>query len=253
VFLAEISTDPAAGVGVFAALAAGVVSFLSPCVLPLVPGYLSAVTGVSAAELDSAGWRRVLGPSLLFVASFSAIFIALGLTATGLGSFLQDHEELLTKISGALIVAMGVLFVASLFVVRLNREWHVDALLDRAGKGGPIVAGAAFAIAWTPCIGPTLGAILSAASLTDSAGRGAFLLAVYSAGLAIPFLLTAVAFSRMTTAFAVVKRHYQAIVAGGGLILIAMGVLIWTGELTQLNIEAQRWLSGLGLDFWNSV
>jgi cytochrome c-type biogenesis protein len=253
VFLAEISTDPAAGVGIFAALAAGVVSFLSPCVLPLVPGYLSAVSGVSASELDSAGWRRVLGPSLLFVASFSAIFVLLGLTATGLGSTLQDHEQLLTRVAAALIVALGVFFVASLFVARLNREWHVDALLERAGKGGPLVAGAAFAIAWTPCIGPTLGAILTAASLTDSAGRGAFLLAVYSAGLAIPFLLTAVAFSRMTTAFAVVKRHYQVIVASGGVILIAMGVLIWTGELTQLNAEAQRLLSELGLDFWNSV
>jgi len=253
VILAEISTDPAAGVGILAALAAGVVSFLSPCVLPLVPGYLSAVSGVSAAELDDADWRRVLGPSLLFVASFSAIFIALGLSATALGSTLQDHKDLLTKISGALIVAMGVLFVASLFVTRLNREWHVDALLERAGKGGPIVAGAAFAIAWTPCIGPTLGAILSAASLTDSAARGAFLLAVYSAGLAIPFLLTAVAFSRMTSAFAVVKRHYQAIVATGGAILIVMGVLIWTGELFQLNVEAQKWLSSLGLDFWNAV
>ncbi len=146
---------------------------------------------------------------------------------------------------------MGVLFVASLFITRLNREWHVDALLERAGRGGPIVAGAAFAIAWTPCIGPTLGAILSAASLSGSAGRGAFLLAVYSAGLAIPFLLTAVAFSRMTSAFAAVKRHYQAIVATGGLVLIAMGVLIWSGELTRLNIEAQSWLSGLGLEFWN--
>lgn len=250
---AAVSPDPAAGVGIFAALAAGVVSFLSPCVLPLVPGYLSAVSGVSASELEDAGWRRVLGPSLLFVASFSAIFIVLGLTATGLGSVLQEHETLLTKLAGALIVAMGVLFVASLFVARLNREWHVDALLERAGRGGPVVAGAAFAIAWTPCIGPTLGAILTAASLTDSAGRGAFLLAVYSAGLAIPFLLTAVAFSRMTTAFAVVKRHYQAIVATGGVILIAMGVLIWTGELTQLNAEAQRWLSELGLDFWNEV
>jgi cytochrome c-type biogenesis protein len=253
VFLAEISTDPAAGVGIFAALAAGVVSFLSPCVLPLVPGYLSAVSGVSASELESAGWRRVLGPSLLFVASFSAIFIALGLTATGLGSTLNEHEELLSKIAAALIVAMGVFFVASLFIVRLNREWHVEALLDRAGKGGPVVAGAAFAIAWTPCIGPTLGAILTAASLTDSAARGAFLLAVYSAGLAIPFLLTAVAFSRMTTAFAVVKRHYQLIVATGGVILIAMGVLIWTDQLTQLNSEAQSWLSGLGLDFWSDV
>jgi cytochrome c-type biogenesis protein len=253
VVLAELSTDPAAGVGIFAALAAGVVSFLSPCVLPLVPGYLSAVSGVSAAELETAGWRRILGPSLLFVASFSAIFIALGLTATGLGSTLHEHEQLLTKISGALIVAMGVLFVASLFVTRLNREWHVDALMERAGKGGPLVAGAAFAIAWTPCIGPTLGAILSAASLSDSAGRGAFLLAVYSAGLAIPFLLTAIAFSRATTAFTVVKRHYQAIVAVGGLILIAMGILIWTGQLTQLNADAQSWLSGLGLDFWSSV
>jgi cytochrome c-type biogenesis protein len=253
VFLAEISTDPAAGVGIFAALAAGVVSFLSPCVLPLVPGYLSAVSGVSASELESAGWRRVLGPSLLFVASFSAIFIVLGLSATGLGSTLQDHEDLLTKISAALIVAMGILFVASLFITRLNREWHVEALLERAGKGGPLVAGAAFAIAWTPCIGPTLGAILSAASLTGSAGHGALLLAVYSAGLAIPFLLTAVAFSRMTTAFAVVKRHYQAIVATGGLILIAMGILIWTDQLTQLNIEAERWMSNLGLDFLNEV
>lgn len=248
-----VSTDPASGVGILAALAAGIVSFLSPCVLPLVPGYLSAVSGVSANELENAGWRRVLGPSLLFVASFSTIFILLGLTATGLGSALQDHKELLTKISGALIIAMGLLFVGSLFITRLNREWHVDALLERAGRGGPIVAGAAFAIAWTPCIGPTLGAILSAASLSDSAGRGAFLLAVYSAGLAIPFILTAVAFSQMTTAFAVVKRHYQAIVAVGGLILIAMGVLIWTGELFQLNIEAQNWLSGLGLDFWNEV
>jgi len=248
-----VSTDPASGVGIFAALAAGIVSFLSPCVLPLVPGYLSAVTGVSAAELDDAGWRRVLGPSLLFVASFSMIFILLGLTATGLGSFLDENKQLLTKISAVLIIAMGLLFVSSLFITRLNREWHVDALLERAGKGGPIVAGAAFAIAWTPCIGPTLGAILSAAALTGSAGRGAFLLAVYSAGLAIPFLLTALAFSQMTTAFAVVKRHYQAIVAVGGLILIAMGVLIWTGELFQLNIEAQNWLEKTGIDFWNSV
>jgi cytochrome c-type biogenesis protein len=253
VVFAEVSTDPAAGVGILAALAAGVVSFLSPCVLPLVPGYLSAVSGVSANELESAGWRRVLGPSLLFVASFSAIFILLGLTATGLGSLLQDHKELLEKIAAALIIAMGLLFVSSLFVTRLNQEWHVDALLDRAGKGGPIVAGAAFAIAWTPCIGPTLGAILGAASLSGSAGHGAVLLAVYSAGLAIPFLLTAVAFSQMTTAFAVVKRHYQAIVAVGGLILIAMGVLIWTGELSQLNTEVINWMESLGLDFFNEV
>ena len=229
------------------------VSFLSPCVLPLVPGYLSAVSGVSVDELDENGWRKVLVPSLIFCASFSAIFILMGLSATKLGSILNDHRDLLEKISGALIILMGVLFIASFFVLRLNREWHFDALMAKAGKGGPIVAGAAFAIAWTPCIGPTLGAILSAASLSDSAARGAFLLAVYSAGLAIPFLVTAVAFNRMTTAFAVVKRHYNVIIAVGGIILIAMGILIWTGEFFRLNIEIQNWMTDLGLDFWNDV
>jgi cytochrome c-type biogenesis protein len=243
-----MESDPASGIGILAALGAGLVSFLSPCVLPLVPGYLSAVTGVSVAELDSADWRRVLVPSLVFVGSFSTIFILLGLGATGVGQALQEHRDTLETISGVLIIAMGVLFVSSLFVVRLNREWHVDALLSRAGKGGPVVAGMAFAIAWTPCIGPTLGAILSAASLSSSAAHGALLLAVYSAGLAIPFLATALAFSRLTTAFATVKRHYAAIMAVGGGILIVMGVLILTGDFTQLNIQAQKLTTNLGLN-----
>jgi cytochrome c-type biogenesis protein len=239
--------DPAAGIGVLTALAAGIVSFLSPCVLPLVPGYLSTVTGVT--DLERAGWREVLIPSLLFVASFSAIFIALGVTATGLGSFLQDNRELLNKISAVLIILMGVLLIASLFITRLNAEWRLEGLMERAGSGGPIVVGAAFAFAWTPCIGPTLGAILTAASTSGSAGHGAALLAVYSAGLAIPFIATALAFSRMTSAFAIVKRHYPVIMATGGVILIAFGILIWTDELFRLNNDAQRWLDGLGLDF----
>jgi cytochrome c-type biogenesis protein len=248
VILADISGDPGTGVGLLAALAAGVISFLSPCVLPLVPGYLSAVTGVSAAELDDADWRSVIPPALTFVASFSFIFIILGLTATGLGSFLSENKPLLTQISGWLIIAMGVLFVGSLFFTALNKEWHVEALLSRAGKGGPIVAGMAFAIAWSPCIGPTLGAILSVAAAEGSAARGALLLAVYSAGLAIPFLVTALAFSRMAAAFTVIKRHYQAIVVVGGVILIVMGILIVTGEFKQLNIQAQSWSSNLGLE-----
>jgi cytochrome c-type biogenesis protein len=253
VILAAASTNPAAGVGILAALGAGLVSFLSPCVLPLVPGYLSAVTGVSANDLERADWRRVLGPSLLFVASFSAIFIAFGLTATALGSSLQSNRLTLEKISGVLIIAMGIFFVAAAFVPALNREWHVDALMARAGKGGPIVAGAAFAIAWSPCIGPTLGAILSAAALSGSAGRGAFLLAVYSAGLAIPFLLTSLAFGRMTTAFGWIKRHYRAVITAGGVVLVAMGVLILTGEYFRLNIEAQRLLNDLGLNVSNDL
>ncbi|MEX0620126.1 MAG: cytochrome c biogenesis protein CcdA [Solirubrobacterales bacterium] len=245
------STDPAAGIGLIAALLAGIVSFLSPCVLPLVPGYLSAVSGVSVEDLDDADWRRVMVPALFFVGSFSAIFILLGLTATRIGSALSDHRELLDKVAAAVIILMGVLFIASFFVVKLNREWRPEALIHRAGKGGPMVAGAAFAIAWTPCIGPTLGAILSAASLTGSALRGGLLLAVYSAGLAIPFLLTALAFGRMTTAFAVVRRHYGAIIAIGGVILIVMGVLIWTGEIYRINIEIQSWMTDLGIDFWS--
>jgi hypothetical protein len=136
---------------------------------------------------------------------------------------------------------MGGLFVASMFVTRLNREWRVRTLMDRAGSGGPVVAGAAFAIAWTPCVGPTLAAILSAAALTHSAASGAYLLAFYSAGLAIPFLITALAFSRATTAFAFVKRHYSAIIATGGVILIGMGILVLTGEL-------QRAPAGVGLE-----
>jgi cytochrome c-type biogenesis protein len=233
-------TDPAAGVGVLAALAAGLVSFLSPCVLPLVPGYLSAVTGVSPNELERSGWRVVLGPSLIFIASFSAIFIVLGLTATGIGQVLQENRQLLNR-------------VAATFIGRLNREWHVDALMARAGRGGPVVAGGAFAIAWTPCVGPTLAAILSAAALSESAAHGALLLGFYSAGLGIPFLLTALAFSRATTTFQAVKRHYSAIIAAGGLILVAMGVLILTGELFRLNIEAQKLLDDFGLNFFSEV
>jgi cytochrome c-type biogenesis protein len=209
--------------------------------------------GVAPAELERAGKRRVLIPSLLFVSSFSAIFVLLGVGATLLGSSFAIHRQLLDKIAAALIIALGAFFVASLFITRLNREWHIDSLLARAGRGGPLVAGAAFAVAWTPCVGPTLGAILSAAALSSSAAHGAVLLAFYSAGLAIPFLATALAFEQMSAMFAVVKRHFRVLIAVAGMVLIAMGVLIWTGELFQLNIQVQRALEGSGIDFFNSV
>ena len=130
--------DPISGADVPVAFVAGLVSFLSPCVLPLVPGYLPAVTGVSVTEIERADWRRVLGPSLLFIASFSTVFILLGLTATALGQTLRDNQDLLTDIGAVLLIVMGVLFIAATYVDRLNREWHVEALLARAGKGGPI-------------------------------------------------------------------------------------------------------------------
>jgi cytochrome c-type biogenesis protein len=242
-----LAAGDAAGVGFLTALGAGFISFLSPCVLPLVPGYLATVTGMNVADLDRADWKRVVAPSLLFIASFSAIFILLGLGATSLGQTLTDHRDTLTKVAGILMIVMGVLFVASMFVLRLNRDWHVDALLKRAGTGGPIVAGAAFAIAWTPCLGPTLGAILGLAATSDSTAHGAWLLAVYSAGLGIPFLLTAIAFDRATTVFDTVKRHYPLVIGIGGVILIATGILILTDAFTDINTWAQRATSDLGI------
>jgi cytochrome c-type biogenesis protein len=240
---------------VIAAFAVGFVSFVSPCVLPLVPGYISAVSGVSVTDLRS-GQRdlgRVLVPAAIFCLSFTVMFVALGMTATGLGSTLRDHKDTLNKVAGALIIAMGVFFVLTPFVPRLNREWRPDALIRRAGAGGPIIAGLAFAVAWTPCVGPTLASILAAASTSSTVGHGGVLLAFYSAGLAIPFLITAIAFDRATTAFRWIRDHYLLVTGISGCVLVTMGVLILTGELTRLNTEAQQWLSSLGLDFLYKV
>jgi len=240
--------DPVSSIGIPVAFGAGLISFLSPCVLPLVPGYISAVAGVSPAEVRA---RRVLGPSLAFVLSFSAIFIALGLIGQqALHGAVTGPTAL--KVCGAIVVVMGVLFVLAPFVPLLSREWHVGRLMERAGRGGPVLTGAAFALAWTPCTGPTLGAILTAAGLSGSAAHGAFLLAVYCAGLGIPFLITGLAFGKATTAFAVIKRNYVVVIGLGGVVLIAMGVLIWTGEFTQLNITVSHWLQSLGLPDFNA-
>ena len=240
--------DPASGIGIPVAFGAGLISFLSPCVLPLVPGYISAVAGVAPGEISA---RRVIGPCLMFVASFSVIFIALGLVGQqALHSALTGPAAL--KVSGGLIIAMGVIFVLSPFVPFFSREWHVDALMQRAGRGAPILTGAAFALAWTPCTGPTLGAIVTAAGASNSVAHGAILLAVYCAGLAVPFLIVGLAFGTATSALAVVKRHYPVVIGVGGLVLIGMGVLIWTGEFTQLNITVNHWLQTLGLPDLNS-
>jgi cytochrome c-type biogenesis protein len=240
--------DPASGIGIPVAFGAGLISFLSPCVLPLVPGYISSVAGVTPGEIRAS---RVLGPSLMFVASFSAIFIALGLLSEqALHGALTGPAAM--KISGAVIVAMGVLFVLAPFVPRLGREWHVERLTSRAGKGGPIITGAAFALAWTPCTGPTLGAIITAAGASHSAAHGAFLLAVYCAGLGVPFLITGLAFGKATSAFSVIKRHYPIVIGAGGAVLIGMGILIWTGEFTQLNVTVSHWLQTLHLPNFNS-
>lgn len=238
---------------VLLAFAAGLVSFVSPCCLPLVPGYLATVSGTATSDLGRRVDPRVVGRSVIFVSTFSLIFILLGLGATAIGSFLFDNQPTLNKVSGIAIIAMGLLFVGSVFVTRLNYEWRPERLVRRAGKGGPVVAGAAFAIAWTPCVGPTLGAILGLAATTSGTAHGALLLSAYSAGLALPFLFSAVAFHAATDAFGFFKRHYAAVQAGSGALLVGMGVLVLTGELFRLNIQAQHLLSHYGLNFFQGV
>jgi cytochrome c-type biogenesis protein len=247
------SSDTATGVGIPLALTAGLVSFLSPCVLPLVPGYLSTVAGVSPAEIADTKRRKMLIPSLLFIAGFSIVFILMGLAATAIGSTLDTNRGTLERAAGALIVVMGVAFLASPFTSALPLSWRPRSKLLAdlrlaAGRGGPLLIGAAFAIAWTPCTSITLGAITAQAAVAGSEAHGALLLAVYSAGLAIPFLLLTLAFERVTGALAVVKRHFPVVIGLGGAVMIALGLLILTGEFTVLNSQANSLLHGTGLD-----
>jgi len=235
------------------AFAAGAISFVSPCVLPLVPGYLATIGGTDPARLGQRLDPRVVRRSLAFVATFSSLFILLGLGATALGSVLATSRPTLDTIAGVAIIFMGTLFVGSVFVARLNREWRLPGLITRARRGRPIVAGAAFALAWTPCIGPTLGAILGLAATTQGTGRGAALLGAYAAGLALPFLFSAMAFNAATRAFGFFRRHYASIQVGSGAVLIAMGVLVLTGELFRLNVQAQQLLEHFGLNLFQSV
>ena len=165
----------------------------------------------------------MLGPAILFCLSFTVMFVALGMTATGFGSALQDHRRLLQQIAGVVLVLLGLLFIATLFVNRLNREWRPESLLARASTGGPIVAGLAFAVAWLPCTGPTLGAILTAAGTEDSVGQGGVLLAFYALGLAVPFILSALAFSSVSGFFRFFRDHYSAITVVSGLVLVIDG------------------------------
>jgi cytochrome c-type biogenesis protein len=236
---------------VIAAFAVGFISFVSPCVLPLVPGYLSAVSGVSIADMRSGEHKlsAILWPAAIFCLSFTIMFVALGMTATSIGSTLRDSKQTLDRVAGVVILAMGVFFLLTPFVPKLSREWRPDALISRAGAGGPVIAGLAFAIAWTPCVGPTLASILAAASASNTVGHGGVLLAFYSLGLAVPFMLTAMAFDRATTAFRWIRTRYMLVTAVSGAILVFMGVLMLTGELTRLNIQAQALLQDLGLDF----
>jgi len=236
-----------------AAFVGGVISFLSPCVLPLVPAYLSIITGLDVAEVQAGSRRhraRIVRDTGFFVLGFGTVFVLLGLSATALGGVLFDNQVLLTRLSGLLVVAMALFLVASVLVKSpwLYRELRPHPNPSRLGPFTAPVLGAAFAFGWTPCIGPVLGSVLAIAAADGSTSRGGLLLAVYSAGLAVPFLATGLAFARMTRAFAVVRRHFGALVLGSATLLAFSGVLLTFNRLTWVTSQLQQGLSAIGLD-----
>ncbi len=232
---------------------AGTVSFLSPCVIPLVPGYLSYVTGISSEGLQVAGavqTKRVLWQSLLFVLGFTIVFVALGASASAVGAWLGRYRFLLNRISGAFIILMGLYLLGILrmgFVAR-ERRFRVEGL--KGGVLGPALVGGAFAFAWTPCIGPILASILLYAGAVGTVKTGALLLLVYAFGLGLPFILTGLAFTRAVRALRWLQRVSRPLEAASGLTLAAVGVLLFTNKMFYVSIWAQRAFARLGLDLW---
>ncbi len=225
-------------------------SFLGPCVLPLIPGYLSFISGFSLDELSNQNTERrgrVLAASTLFVLGFSLIFIFMGASASYVGSFLLSYRSLFNKLAGVLIIIFGLSLIG-LFKLPFFQGGGVNAKIKPRGPLSTIVLGMAFAVAWTPCIGPILTAILTYAGSTGTVSTGMALLAVYSLGLGIPFILTGLLFSRFLVAFGWVRKHYRAISVISGLLMIAMGVLLLTNQIVYVN----SWLRGLqSSPFWN--
>ncbi|RLL51539.1 cytochrome c biogenesis protein CcdA [Mariprofundus sp. EBB-1] len=234
------------------ALLAGLLSFLSPCVLPLVPAYLSYISGVSVDELRqhdeaSAGVRRrALMQSLWFVSGFSLVFIALGASATLLGQWMLSHMDMLGKVAGAIIVVFGLHYTGLIRIQLLMMDARFDAGGVNSNKGiGALILGSAFAFGWTPCIGPILGAILAVAGSQTNMLNGIFLLLAYSLGLAIPFLLAALAtdsFLRWSQGF---KRHLAIIEKISGVLLIAVGLLIFFGSFSVISAWLIDWFPAL--------
>lgn len=212
------------------ALLAGLVSFVSPCVLPLLPVYLSFISGVGVADLGGHR-RRLLGASLLFVAGFSLVFVLMGAGAGSIGRLLIEYREQLQFVAGAFIVLSGLVVAG---VVRLPRM-SSKIVPRHAGAGAALFTGAALAIGWTPCVGYVLGAILSMAASSQSVWSGAALLLVYSIGLGIPFVLAALAFDWMNDRLALVKRHMKAVQIVAGVLLVAFGLLLMFGVLEELS------------------
>ncbi|MGW0332361.1 cytochrome c biogenesis CcdA family protein [Streptomyces sp. NPDC003011] len=224
------------------ALLGGLVSFFSPCVLPLVPGYLSYVTGVTGTDLAEARRGRMVAGASLFVLGFTAVFVSGGALFGYFGATLQEEKGVLTKVLGALMILMGVFFMGMMpWLTQREFRFHKRPV---AGLVGAPVLGALFGIGWTPCIGPTLASVVALSANQASAGRGAILTVAYCLGLGIPFVLAAVAFRKALGAFGWVKRHYVWVMRLGGTMMIVTGVLLLTGAWDHIVSEMQTWSNG---------
>jgi cytochrome c-type biogenesis protein len=244
---ADIADHGALLVAIPVALVAGLVSFLSPCVLPLVPGYLSYVTGLSGAELagaDSGGRPRrgrVLLGSLLFVLGFAVVFVTYGVLAGLLGNVLTRNLDIVIRVLGLFTIGMGLVFMGALgWLPGVNRDVRIHRL-PTAGLAGAPVLGLVFGLGWTPCLGPTAGAVVTLMLDSASAGRGAVLGLAYCLGIGIPFIVAGVAFNRAASALAVVKRHYALVTRTGGAFLVLLGLLqvsgVWNAFILWMQVR----------------
>ncbi|MDQ6875585.1 MAG: cytochrome c biogenesis protein CcdA [Actinomycetota bacterium] len=246
-FASTVTSGPL--VAAFAvAVLAGVVSFVSPCVLPLVPGYLSYVTGLSGADLDAPDQQgrlrvrgRILLGSVLFVLGFTAVFVAYGALFGGLGRALLVHQAVIQQVVGAVIVLLGLVFLG--LVPGLQREVRLHRLPASGLAGAPLL-GVVFGLGWTPCVGPTLGAVQGLAYETASAGRGALLAAAYCVGLGLPFVLFGMGYRWLLGALGVARRHARWVTRVGGALLVVLGLLLLTGTWNDMTIAMRDWVAG---------
>jgi len=227
------------GIGIFTAFLAGLASFISPCVLPIVPGYLSFISGVNVAQLKGEEppahlMRRIFIMSVVFVLGFSTVFVSLGAAATMLGYYLQQYKRMLAVVGGAIVIVLGLHTAGVVKIPWLLYEKRAEMRTRPLGLPGAYLVGLAFGFGWTPCIGPILGGILVYASQQETMTQGVVLLSSYSAGLGIPFIFAAVAINRFFKASGTLKRHMHAVEVASGVLLVAVGVLLMSNRLELL-------------------
>ncbi|MCZ3385695.1 MAG: cytochrome c biogenesis protein CcdA [Actinomycetia bacterium] len=228
------------------AFAAGVISFASPCILPLVPAYMGYITGMVGVDLGDVKRGRLVLGTALFVGGFTLVFVSYGALFGGLGSVLIEYTETITRVLGVFTIIFGLAFMG--LIPWLNRSWNPTQNTSMGLVGAPLL-GVLFGIGWTPCIGPTLAAVQALAIDSASAGRGAALAAVYCVGLGLPFLLVAFAFRRAFGAMSWMKRHYTLLIRLGGGMLVLLGVLMVTGAWAEISIQLRVWTADFVVPF----